>query len=126
MDSPKEARSLDNFQKLQWLPIDKICEIGKLSLFRKIIDGRAPEYLIHKLESFRFNHKCRTRSQTEYRLPKPRTDSLRRIFFYTMINTWNTLGSVRQEPLRVVMKLKLTNDSLAQYTVDNFRTHKSY
>ena len=50
LDSPKEARSLDNFQKLQWLPIEKICEIRKLSLFHEIIDGRVPEYLIHKLE----------------------------------------------------------------------------
>ena len=56
-----EARWFEYFQRLQWLPIDKICEIQKLCLFRKIIDDRAPEYLIHKLEPFRFNHKYHAR-----------------------------------------------------------------
>ena len=41
LDSPYETRSFENFQRLQWLPIDKICEIQKLCLFRKISDGRA-------------------------------------------------------------------------------------
>ena len=35
------------------------------------------EYLINKLESFRFNHKYQPRAKAEFRLPKPKTDSLR-------------------------------------------------
>ena len=35
----------DNFQKLKWLPINQMFKINKLDLLKKVIDGRAPEYL---------------------------------------------------------------------------------
>ena len=48
--------------------------------------GRAPEYLITTLYLLRFEHKYSTRTKTLYRLPKPRTESMRRTFFYSTIN----------------------------------------
>ena len=44
LDSPRDARSYDNFQKLKWLTVDKLFRLNKLGLLKKVIDGRAPEY----------------------------------------------------------------------------------
>ena len=46
LDSPRDARSYDDFQKLKWLPVDQLFKLNKLGLLKKVIDGRAPEYLI--------------------------------------------------------------------------------
>ena len=46
LDSPRDARSYDNFQKLKWLPVDQLFKLNKIGLFKKVIDSRAPEYLI--------------------------------------------------------------------------------
>ena len=81
LDSPRDARSYDNFQKLKWLPVDQLFKLNKLGLLKKVIDGRAPEYLITTLDSLRFEHKYSTRTKTLYRLPKPRTEAMRRTFF---------------------------------------------
>ena len=45
LDSPRDARSHDNFQKLKWLPVDQLFKLNKLGLLKKVIDGWAPEYL---------------------------------------------------------------------------------
>ena len=45
LDSRWDARSFDNFQKLKWLPVNQMFKINKLGLSKKVIDGRAPEYL---------------------------------------------------------------------------------
>ena len=74
MDSPRYARSFENIQKLKWLPADQMFKINKLGLLKKVIDGRAPEYLITSLKSLRFDRKCSTRAKTSYRLPKPKTE----------------------------------------------------
>ena len=57
MYSPRDARSFDNFQTPKWLPIDQMLKLNKLGLLKKVIDGRAPEYLITSLDSLRFEHK---------------------------------------------------------------------
>ena len=51
LDSPRDARSYDNFQKLKWLPVDQLFKVNKLSLLKKVIDNRAPEYLITTLDN---------------------------------------------------------------------------
>ena len=43
LDSPRDARPFDNFQKLKWLPIDQMLKIRKPGLLKKVIDGRVPE-----------------------------------------------------------------------------------
>ena len=50
LDSPRDARSYDNFQKLKWLPVDQLFKLNKIGLLKKVIDGRAPEYLITTLD----------------------------------------------------------------------------
>ena len=76
LDSPRDARSYDNFQKVKWLPVDQLFKLHKIGLLKKVIDGRAPEYLITTLDSLRFEHKYSTRTKTLYRLPKPRTEAM--------------------------------------------------
>ena len=83
LDSPWDARSFDNFQQLKWLPIDQMFKINKLGLLKKVIDGRAPEYLTASLDTLRFEHNYPTRAKTSYCLPKPRTEAMRRTFFYS-------------------------------------------
>ena len=120
LDSPRDARSYDNFQKLKWLPVDQLFKLNKIGLLKKVIDGRAPEYLITTLDSLRFEHKYSTRTKTLYRLPKPRTESMRRTFFYSTINELNTLNL---EPTTSfsLLKTTLTNNAASNYTVDNFK-----
>ena len=55
-DSPRDARSYDNFQKLKWRPLGQLFRLNKLGLLKKVIDGWAPEYLIPALDSLRFEH----------------------------------------------------------------------
>ena len=125
LDSPRDARSYDNFQKLKWLPVDQLFKLNKIGLLKKVIDGRAPEYLITTLESLRFEHKYSTRTKTLYRLPKPRTEAMRRTFFYSTIKELNALNL---EPTTSfsLMKAILTNNIPSNYTVDNFKVKKLF
>ena len=52
LDDAFESRSLDLFRKLKWYPIDILCLVSRLHLFKKIRNKLAPEYLINKLETF--------------------------------------------------------------------------
>ena len=121
----RDARSYDNFQKLKWLPVDQLFKLNKIGLLKKVIDGRAPEYLITTLDSLRFEHKYSTRTKTLYRLPKPRTEAMRRTFFYSTINELNALNL---EPTTSfsLMKTTLTNNAASNYTVDNFKVKKLF
>ena len=98
LDSPRDAWSFDNFQKLKWLPIDQIFKLNKIGLLKKVIDGRAPENLTTTLDSLRFKHKYSTRTKTFYCLLKPRTEAMRRTFFYSSIKELNTLNLEPMQP----------------------------
>ena len=126
-DSPYTARSLENCQKLKWLPFDQQFLIDKICLLRKIIEGHVPEYLISKLESFRFQHQYDTKCKTEFRLPKTRTNSLKIIFFYSTTKSSNTFAieDIQKVPLRT-MKTNLCKIIRAKYTADNFITYKLF
>ena len=78
LDSPRDAWSFDNFQKLKWLPIDQMFKLNKLGLLRKVIEMESwvPEYLITSLDSLRFEHKYSTRTKIWCRLQKPRTEAM--------------------------------------------------
>ena len=116
LDSPRDARSYDNFQKLKWLQVDQLFKLNKIGLLKKVIDGRAPEYLITTLDSLRFEHKYSTRTKTLYRLPKPRTEAMRR-------TTINELNALNLEPTTsfILMKTTPTIKAASNYTVDNFK-----
>ena len=44
--SPVANIQTSNGVKLKWLPIDQMFNINKLGLLKKVINGRAPEWLI--------------------------------------------------------------------------------
>ena len=80
----------DNFQKLKWLPINRMFKINKLDLLKKVIDGRAPEYL-QAWTQFGLRTSILHEQKTLYRLPIPRTEARRRTFFYSSIKEFNAL-----------------------------------
>ena len=125
LDSPRDARSYDNFQKLKWLPVDQLFKLNKLGLWKKVIDCRAPGYLITTLDSLRFEHKYSTKTKTLYRLPKPRNEAMRRTFSYS---TTKELNAINLEPTTSfsLMKTTLTNNVASNYTVDNFKVKKIF
>ena len=51
-DTPFQARTWPLFLELGWLPINHLCIARQLCLFKNILDGHAPDYLIQKLSSF--------------------------------------------------------------------------
>ena len=115
-----KTRSLKLFKKLGWNPIDKICIANRLNLFKKITENKAPDYLINKLAKFKSETNYNLRSTLANRLPKPRTNSLKRTFFYGSLKTLMDLET----------KLNLNSRSLrkdfykfiiSQYNPDTFK-----
>ena len=125
MDIPRDAGSFDNLQKLKWLPIGQIFKLNKLGLLKKVIDGRVPEYLITILDSLRFEHKYSTRTKTLYPLPKPRTEAMRKTFFYSTIKELNALNLEATTSFSL-MNTTLTNNVASKHTVDNFKVKKFF
>ena len=124
LDSPRDARSYDNFQKLKWLPVDQLFKLNKLGLLKKVIDGRAPEYLITTLDSLRFEHKYSTRTKTLYRLPKPRTEAMRRTFFYSTIKELNALNLEPTTSFRLMKTtLVITSPQTLLWTILKLRSY---
>ena len=93
LDVPFQAITLPLFLELGWLPINHLCIARRLCLFKNILDGHVPDYLIQKLSSFKFNKLYDTRSRLPYRLPIPRTNSMKRMFFYNSVKLWNVVTS---------------------------------
>ena len=100
-----------------WLPIDQLFKIPKLGLLKNVIDGRAPEYLTASLDTLRFEHIYPTRAKTSYRLPKPRTEAMRRTFFYSTIKDLNALNLNPTASFNS-MKATLIKSTAPIYTVD--------
>ena len=103
----------------------QLFKLKKLGLLKKVIDGRAPEYLITTLDSLRFEHKYSTKTKTLYRLPKPRNEAMRRPF---SCSTTKELNAINLEPTTSfsLMKTTLTNSVASNYTVDNFKVKKLF
>ena len=125
MDIPRDAGSFDNLQKLKWLPIGQIFKLNKLGLLKKVIDGRVPEYLITILDSLRFEHKYSTRTKTLYPLPKPRTEAMRKTFFYSTSKELNALNLEATTSFSL-MNTRLTNNFASKHTVDNVKVKKFF
>ena len=87
--------------------------------------GHLPEYLITILDSLRFEHKYSTRTKTLYRLPKPRTEAVRRTFFYSTIKELNALNLELTISFSLI-KATPTNNVASNYTVDNFEVKKLF
>ena len=123
--SPAEMRSRELFTKLAWHPIDKLCLARRLFLLLKIQAKLAPQYLIDKLDSFKFSHRYSTRKSSLYRLPVPRTNSLKRTFFYTSITLLNTLNIDPNLSPKNASKAYLTS-TMKSFNDDNFQVSRIY
>jgi len=75
------------------------------------------------LETLRFEHK---RAKTSYRLPKPRTEAMRRTFFYSTTKDLNALNLNQTASFDSMMKTTLINNTAPIYTVDNFKVKKLF
>ena len=82
---PFQAKTRPLFLEFGWLPINQICIEKRLFLFKKILDGRAPDYLSEKLFSLKYHKSYDTRSRLYCRLPIPRTNSMKRMFFFDAV-----------------------------------------
>ena len=71
--------------------INQICIERRLLLFKKILDGCAPDYLSEKLLSLKYHD---TRSRLPYRLPVTRTNSMKRLFLYNAVKLWKLWNDV--------------------------------
>ena len=118
LDDAFDSRSLELFRKLNWYPIDKLCLASRLHLFKKIRNKLAPEYLINKLETFKYSHRYSTRLKSEYHLPVPKTNNLKRSFFYNVIKHWDNLDdSIRSSKHGKEHLASMMNN----YSYDNFK-----
>ena len=112
-----QARILPLFLELGWLPINQICIERRLLLLKKILDGCAPDYLSEKLLSLKYHKSHDTRSRLPYRLPVPRTNSMKRLFLYNAVKLWKLWNS-----LFLRCSLSLTICSVVQKSRNSLRT----
>ena len=76
---------------------------------------------------FSFSSGHNTRSNCLYRLPKPRTNAMRRTFFYSVIDVWNSLSdSLKNSSSISVVKRDFIKSQLEQYSADNFTVFRLY
>jgi len=128
LDAPFQARTLLLFLELGWLPINQTCIERRLFLFKKILDGRAPDYLSEKLLSLKYHEACDTRSRLPYRLPIPRTNSMKRMFFYNAVKPWNDVSDNDLVCSSDVKKFKgkYFNLIMCKFTPDSFRIDRIF
>ena len=74
--------------------INQICIERRLLQLKKILDGCALDYLSEKLLSLKYHKSHDTRFQLPYRLPIPRTNSLKRFFLYNAVKLWKLWNDV--------------------------------
>ena len=92
LDAPFQVRTLPLFLELGWLPINHLCIERRLCLFKKILDGRAPDYLTQKLSSFKYDKPYNT------------TNSMKRMFFFNAIKLWNDVTTDRDFHVQKFLK----------------------
>jgi len=127
LDAPLQARTLPLFHKLGWLPINHICIERRLILFKKILDGRAPDYLSEKLLSMKYYKSYDKRSRRmPYRLPIPRTNSRKRMFFFNALQLWKNISDndfVYSTDLKKFGRNYFDN-IMRKFTPDSFKTDR--
>ena len=114
------TRSLALFKKIGWSPVNQICVAKRLSLFKRITENMAPEYLVNKLTTFKSANTYNLWSTLPYRLPKPNTNSLKRIFFYGSMKKWKELEKKINLNSRGLVK-EFSKFTINQYTPDTFK-----
>ena len=117
-----QARTLPLFLELKWLPINQICIERRLLALKKILDLRAPDFLSEKLLSLKYHKSHDTRSRLPYRLPIPRTNSMKRTFFYNAFELWNNVSEntlVRSSDVKK-FKRDFFDSVMCKFTPDGF------
>ena len=92
-------------------------------MLKKILDGRAPDFLSKKLLSLKCHKSHDTRSRLPYRLPIPRTNSMKRIFFYNAFKLWNNVSEnalVRSSDVKK-FKRDFFDSVMCKFTPDGFK-----
>jgi len=117
LDSSNNERSCELFKRLEWYPIDKLCIKRRLDLLIKIDNKRTP-----KLETFKRISMYSTRSRNIFYLPYPRTNNLKRSFFYNAIFQLDKLN-ITQDTFTNVKNIFLESIS---YTNDNLSVSRIY
>ena len=86
-----DVRSTQTLDSLNWLPLEELLKQREIIMAFKILSGRSPRYL-EKLFSVSQNDNYNLRSnQTKLKLPKPKTNFLKRSFSYRAAKSWNEL-----------------------------------
>jgi len=107
-----EVRSKDLLEKLNWCTLDIRRKKQKLTLMYKIMNGRAPEYLRELFCKQTSNYRLRNNREC-LKLPKPKTEYIKRSFFYNSAKLWNELPSEIRE-CTTIAKFKKAINTLYQ------------
>lgn len=90
-----DIRSCDILRELNWDTLAKRRKIQKSLLMFKILNRRAPSYLVDLVSSYKTNYRLRD-IDNKLSLPKPNTEYLKRSFSYSAAKVWNELpASIR-------------------------------
>ena len=88
-----DVRFMQTLDSLDWLPLEELLKQREVIMTFKILTGRSPQYL-EKLFSISKNDNYNLKSnQTKLKLPKPKTNFLKRSFSYRAAKSCNELPS---------------------------------
>ena len=93
LDADTHENSVKLFNKLDWLPIDDIIRIRKLSMLYKINQGHCPAYFNKYIEHISNTHNYNTRSVSNNNITTPacKRNSGLRTFHSSACRLWNAL-----------------------------------
>ena len=96
IDADTHENSVKLFNKLDWLPIDDIIRIRKLSMLYKINQGHCPAYFNKYIEHISNTHNYNTRSVSNNNITTPacKRNSGLRTFHSSACRLWNALDPV--------------------------------
>lgn len=90
-----ETRKYDHIspvlENLGWLPIKDLLKLRDVTMVFKCLNGLAPTYLSSKLAKRSSVHKYSTRRASDIHLPRYKTTTAQRSFFYRAAKEWNSL-----------------------------------
>ena len=95
---------------------------------KKILDGRAPDYLTEKLLSLKYCKSHNTRSRMPYRLPIPQTNNRKRMFFFNALQLWKNISDYDFVYSTNLKKFRRNyfDHIMCKFTPDSFKTIRIY
>ena len=97
-------------------------------MLKKILDGHAPDFLSEKLLSLKYHKSHDRRSRLPYRLPIPRINSMKRMFFYNAVKLWNNVSEnvlVRSSDVKK-FKRNFLDSVMCKFTPDSFKIDRIF